>query len=171
MGACHRQQSKAGFYHCSLNIYEISTLCLARWPDRTARLSDARGTVHRKAVGGCAAASPRLPEPLSRPSAVHAASVTTSPAGLHMGPCITAALLMARHTPHPTLLLVLQSPGSTLPLPSSLFPRPYRTDSSSSFHLHHEHHHLREALPHYPNTLTLHAHRGPIFPFDFLQST
>ena len=73
-------QSKAGFYDYSLTIDETSTVCLARWPERSAMLSGARGTVHRKAVGLCGG-FPAPPEPLSHPSADHAASVTMSPTG------------------------------------------------------------------------------------------
>lgn len=126
MGACHRQQSKAGFYHCSLNIYEISTLCLARWPDRTARLR-MQGALFIGRQWGLRGGFPIwLPEPLSCPSAVHAASVTTSPAGsLHQQPLPPHG--PSHSTPHAPV-------GSSVtrlhaPLPSSLFPRPYRTDS------------------------------------------
>ena len=161
-------QSKAGFYDYSLTIDETSTVCLARWPERSAMLSGARGTVHRKAVGLCGG-FPTPPEPLSHPSADHAASVTMSPTGAFIWVPASQPLSVQPVTPqHPTLLLVLQSPGSTLPLPSSLFPRSYRTGSSSSFHLHCKHHHLQEALPHYPNTLAPTMHTGvPFSPLTF----
>lgn len=112
---------------------------------------------------------PRLPEPLSRPSAVHAASVTTKPCRPSHG-----SLHHSRsphgpsHSTPPRSCWFLQSPGSRSlclhPLPQTLQDRfllliPFASRTSPP----------PRSPPHYPNTLTLHAHRGPIFPFDFLK--